>query len=148
MMVVVVVSVREAGISEESREVNTAHMFFLFYACLPTSSRALRPMPLVIVVMRILHHFYAFRSRSMIGKANLLLHYGRQMVAVKGDNLSILEAENIDTGDIDCLARGSDSLGTNGQLTVMRSPYSMLDDHDVPRGVNARYFTADIWKGP
>ena len=29
------------------------------------------------------------------------------MVAVKGDNLSILEAEDIDTGDIDGLARGS-----------------------------------------
>ena len=58
------------------------------------------------------------------------------MVAVKGDNLSILEAENIGRGDIDCLARGSDSLGTNGQLTVMRSPNSMLDDHDVTRDVN------------
>jgi hypothetical protein len=68
------------------------------------------------------------------------------MVAVKGDNLSILEAENIGRGNIDHLARGSDSLGTNGQLTVMRSPNSMLDDHDVTRDVNARYLTADIWK--
>ncbi len=24
----------------------------------------------------------------------------------------------------------------------------MLDDHDVPGGVNVLYFTADIWKGP
>ena len=87
------------------------------------------------------------RARSVANKAKLLLHYGRQTVAVKCDNLSILEAENIGRGDIDCLARGSDSLGANGQLTVMRSPNSMLDDHDVPRGVNARYLTADIWKG-
>ena len=68
------------------------------------------------------------------------------MVAVKGDNLSILEAENIGRGNIDHLARGCDSLGTNGKLTVMRSPNSMLDDHDVTRDVNARYLTADIWK--
>ena len=68
------------------------------------------------------------------------------MVAIKGYDLSTLEAKNIDTGDIDCLARGSDRFRTKGQLTFMRSLNSMLDDDDVPRDVDVQYLTVDIRK--
>ena len=46
-------------------------------------------------------------GRSTADKAELLLHYGRQIVAIKGYDLSTLEVKNIDTRDIYCLARGS-----------------------------------------
>ena len=70
------------------------------------------------------------RACSAADKAKLLLHYGRQIVAIKGYDLSTLEAKNIDTRDIYCLARGSYSFRTKGQLTFMRSPNSKLDDDD------------------
>ena len=46
-------------------------------------------------------------GRSTADKAELLLHYGRQIVAIEGCDLSTLHAENIDTRDIYCHARGS-----------------------------------------
>jgi hypothetical protein len=76
--------------------------------------------------------------RSAADKAKLLLHYGRQIVAIKGYDLSTLEAKDIDTRDIYCLARGSYGFRTKGQLTFMRSPNSKLDDDDVLRDVDAQ----------
>jgi len=58
------------------------------------------------------------RARSVADKAKLLLHYGSRIVAIKGYDLSTLEAKNIDTRDIYCLARGSYSFRTKGQLTL------------------------------
>jgi hypothetical protein len=78
------------------------------------------------------------RVRSVADKAKLLLHYGSRIVAIKGYDLSTLEAKNIDTRDIYCLARGSYSFRTKGQLTFMRSPNSKLDDDDVLRDVDAQ----------
>ena len=78
------------------------------------------------------------RARSAADKAKLLLHYGRQIVAIKGYDLSALEAKNIDAGDIYCHARGSYSFRTNRKLTFMRPPNSKLDDDDVLRDVDAQ----------
>ena len=78
------------------------------------------------------------RASSLADKAKLLQHYGRQIVAIEGCDLSTLQAENIDTRDIYCPARGSDSFRTKGQFTLMRSPNSKLDDDDVLRDVDAQ----------
>jgi hypothetical protein len=77
-------------------------------------------------------------GRSTADKAELLLHYRRQIVGIKGYDLSTLEAKNVDTRDIYCLARGSYSFRTNGQLTFMRPPNSELDHDNVLRDVDAQ----------
>jgi hypothetical protein len=76
-------------------------------------------------------------GKSADTDAKLLLHYGRRIVAIKGYDLSTLEVKNIDTRDIYCLALGSYSFRTKGQLTFMRPPNSKLDDDDVLRDVDA-----------
>ena len=53
-------------------------------------------------------------------------------------SVSTRETKNIDTRDIYCLARGSYSFRTKGQLTFMRSLNSKLDDDDVLRDVDAQ----------
>src|ERR1700691_272951 len=46
-------------------------------------------------------------GKSADTDAKLLLHYGRRIVAMKGDDLSTLEVKHIARRDIYCLARGS-----------------------------------------
>ena len=78
------------------------------------------------------------RARSVADKAKLLLHYGNRIVAIKGYDLSTLEVKNIATRDIYCLARGSQSFRTKGQITFMRSPNCEFDNDDVLRDVDAK----------